>query len=108
MYNSMNVAALKMSSEQVRMEPTKPDTSPKLNFDADSDNASVFSGTTSKNLIEMSKMRKLEEARKKWEVHHSSNSPFRADKFSASPLLEGKSSPFTISKVYGMRHGFQV
>lgn len=53
-------------------------------------------------------MRKLEEARKKWETRHSTNSPFRADKFSASPLLESNNSPFTISKVFGMRHGFDA
>ena len=99
-----------MSSEQIPHEKlTKNDTS-KMNFEVESDRYSSLSGTqTSKNLIEISKMRKLEEARKKWELHHTSNSPFRADRFSASPLMEShnSNSPFTISKVYGMRHGFQ-
>ena len=75
-------------------------------LEGESDRFSAISGVSSKNLMEISKMRKLEEARRKWETRHSTNSPFRADQFSASPLIESQNSPFTISKVYGMRHGF--
>ena len=74
----------------------------------DSDNFSATIGGTGKNLVEISKMRKLEEARKQWETRHASNSPFRAEQFSASPLYESTNSPFTISKVYGMRHGLSL
>ena len=63
-----------------------------------------FGAASSKSLMEISKIRKLEEARKKWEIHHSSNSPFRVDQFSASPLTESQNSPFTVSKGLGYRH----
>ena len=109
MYNSQNGALLRMSSEHIPHEKAtiaKKSVSPTMTIDESSCHSML--SVTSKNLIEISKIRKLEEARKKWEQHHSSNSPFRADKFSASPLTEShnSNSPFTISKVFGMRHGF--
>ena len=97
-----------MSTEQHIREIGKKNnenTSP-APLDGESDRFSAISGVSGKNLMEISKMRKLEEARRKWETRHSTNSPFRADQFSASPLIESQNSPFTISKVYGMRHGF--
>lgn len=95
-YNSQNSAQiLRMSSERFPQE--------KLQRLGDS--SKMISENDSETLIEISKMRKLEEARKQWESRHASNSPFRADQFSASPLVESTNSPFTISKVYGMRHG---
>ena len=56
--------------------------------ETDTEDTMNFGAASSKSLMEISKIRKLEEARKKWEVHHSSNSPFRVDQFSASPLIE--------------------
>ena len=61
-----------------------------------------------KNIIEISKMRKLTDARREWENRHCSNSPFRTDRYgsSSSAGLENGScevSPMTIDRGYSLR-----
>lgn len=40
------------------------------------------------NLVEICKMRKLNEARRDWEQRHCSNSPFRLDAYGSSSSLD--------------------
>lgn len=58
-----------------------------------------------KNLVEISKMRKMNEARRKWEDRHCSNSPFRMTYGSSSSIgfdsCEG--SPMSTGRGYGLR-----
>lgn len=57
------------------------------------------------NLVEISKMRKMNEARRKWEDRHASNSPFRMTYGSSSSIgfdsVEG--SPMSTGRGYGLR-----
>ena len=65
------------------------------------------------NLVEISKMRKLEDARRKWESRHCSNSPFRAENYASSNSIgmndtgSDCNSPLTAGKSYGLRLGVQ-
>jgi len=58
------------------------------------------------NLVEISKMRKLEDARRKWESRHCSNSPFRAECYGSSNSMfgsdaESSGSGMSLGKGYG-------
>ena len=60
------------------------------------------------NLVEISKMRKLEDARRKWESRHCSNSPFRAENYGSSNSIGinengSEGSPMSVGKGYGAR-----
>ena len=62
------------------------------------------------NIVEISKMRRLEDARRKWESRHQSNSPFRAELYASSNSLgmgdnNSESSPISIGKGFGLRLG---
>jgi hypothetical protein len=62
------------------------------------------------NIVEISKMRRLEDARRKWESRHQSNSPFRAENYASSNSLgpadnNSESSPISIGKGFGLRLG---
>ena len=60
-----------------------------------------------KNLVEISKMRKLNDARREWEDRHQSNSPFRIDAYGSSSSIgydSAEGSPMSVSRGYGFRN----
>ena len=77
------------------------------NLDVMSDGGEGISSPRN-NLIEISKMRKLEDARRKWETRHNSNSPFRAENYGSSSSLgpgdnDSVSSGMSLNRGYGVR-----
>lgn len=77
-----------------------------------SESSSVFASP--KHLMGMSKMRKLNDARRQWESRHCSNSPFRADLFGkdsdcnssfngSEGTLGAENSPLSASKGFSFR-----
>ena len=57
-------------------------------------------------MVEICKMRKLNDARRQWEERHQSNSPFRIDNYGSSSSIGFDScegSPMTQSRGYGLR-----
>ena len=61
-----------------------------------------------RNLNEISKMHKLNDARRKWEDRHCSNSPFRFENYGSSSSIgletgSCEGSPMNINRGYGLR-----
>ena len=67
----------------------------------------LTNGSTSpRNLQEVNKMRKLQDARRDWENRHCSNSPFRIGNYGSSSSIGFDScdgSPMTVTRGYGLR-----
>ena len=70
--------------------------------------STAMSNASPKNLVEISKMRKLNDARRDWETRHCSNSPFRFDNYGSSSSIgmdtsSCEGSPMVMNRGYGLR-----
>jgi hypothetical protein len=66
------------------------------------------SATSPKHMVEISKMRRLNDARREWEQRHCSNSPFRINNYGSSSSIgldtqSCEGSPMPVNRSYGLR-----